>query len=689
MSLSARPPFPVRRLRQACLSLSAVLLLSACGSGSSGGDGSPATGQPEQPTTPDTGKQQALGGKKALVVSIDGLTYEALLQARQSGKHPALSALSVAPAQTGGYAGTAAEQRTLPIPGWASLVTGSWADQHGLRGVGVEALELKAPTLFSLAAEPQTAAMAASTGDYRALLQADVQAGKLLEAANCTDSDPCVDEQAQAYLQQGKSLILAQLQAPARAATEHGLGSQAYAQAVQQSLDTLDKLTALIQERQQAESSEDWLLIVTTGYGLDEFGGTTGSQFNRNKTSFIASNKTLASLSAPDSAVDAGTDMNSLAAVIDIAPTVLSHLGALGKDYRFRGSPLQAGTSIRNVGFSKQEKKNSVDLHWKLIGNADQEVRVLRDGELVATLPAGATSHSDALPISEAAQVYSFRYTIQSGQAASTMQVEAGYKPPPKLASTLKTGLTGYYPMTAQPLTDSQGLTTLQTFTAEVPAGQLIAADFLDPTTPTGALRIVGTNADSNGNRGYRLALNQDLFAKDGVPQLTIGFWFRTPNNCHSYGASMLANKNYDSGGNPGFALDLFNNGGCDIRFNAGYGGGRNESQGYYVTPDEWAYVAVVIDKTGKIMRGHVFDNKRGAQFGSIPLEDRTLNALVGTGTNELGLAEDVTGQYYKRWKRSDINMDFGELAIWERALTTDELTSIYESRKPLSSLQP
>ena len=690
MSLPALSPFPLHRVRQACLSVSAMLLLSACSGGSSGSDAPQTPGpQPEQPTPEPGDKPQALGGKKALLVSIDGLTYDALQQARREGRHPALTALTVAPAQTGGYVGTSSEQRTLPVPGWASLVTGTWADQHGLRGVGAESQTLNAPTLFALAAEPQTAATAVSTPEYRTLLQPDLQAGRVIEAANCSDSDPCVTEQAGRYVLQGKSLILAQLQAPARAAAEHGLGSDAYRQAVEQSLTTLDQLAALIETRRQAESSEDWLLMLTTGYGLDEFGGTTGSQFNRNKTSFIAANKSLPALPSTGAAVAADTDMNELAAVIDIAPTVLAHLGAQGEDYHFRGSPLQAGASIRNLSFIKPADKNSVDLRWNLLGDASQEIRILRDGQLVATLPAGTSSYSDALPISDTEQVYSFRYTVQSGQAASTMKVEAGYKPPPKLADTLKNGLMGYYALNALPLMDAKGGSTLQTATSGVPAGTLLAGDFLDPSTPAGALRITGANADANGNRGYRLALNRDIFSLSSVPQLTIGFWFRTPNNCHGYGASMIANKNYDSGNNPGFALGLFSSGGCDIRFNTGYSGGRNESQGYNVTPDQWAYVAVVIDKTGKVMRGHVFDTKKGAQFGSVALEDRTITALGGIRTGELGINEDVTGQYYKRWGRSDINMDFGELAIWERALTTDELTSIYESRKPLSSLQP
>lgn len=692
MTFTSRPQKSptVQRLQQAGLSLSLALLLTACGSGSGTNDGAANPDvNPEPPTVEPGDKPQALGGNKALIVTIDGLSYDALQQARQAGQHPALKNLTIAPAQTGGYTGTPSEQRTLPLPGWASLITGVWADQHGLRGVGQEPVQLKSPTLVALASEPTPAALAVSTADYRTLWAPDLQEGRIIEAANCTDSDSCVSEQTQKYLQEGKSLILAQIQAPARAASQTGLGSPQYQEAVQESLASLDKLLALIEKRKQADASEDWLLILTSSYGMDEFGSATGSQFNRNKTSFIATNKTLASLPAIDGQVTSSTDMNTLAAVIDIAPTVLSHLGVQGEQYAFRGSPLQAQTRIRNLSFNKPADKNMVDLNWVLDGDASQEIQIMRDGKLIATLPAGSTQYSDPLPVSENAQVYSLSYSVKTGQAASTLQAEAGYQPPPKLADTLRDGLRSYYTFSAQPFTDSKGGSSLQPASPGVPAGELLAADFLDPTQPQGGLRLLGSKADANGNRGYRLALSRELLGTGGAQKLTIGFWFRTPDNCHGYGASIMANKNYDSGNNPGFALGLFNANGCDIRFNTGYGGGRNESQGYNITPDQWAYVAVVIDKSKGIMRGHVFDTKKGAQFGSVALEARTIAALGGTGTSELGLNEDVTGQYYKRWGRSDINMDFGELAIWDRDLSTDELTSIYESRKPLSSLQP
>ncbi|AYN21740.1 hypothetical protein [Alcaligenes aquatilis] len=140
------------------------------------------------------------------LIYIDGLSYEALLQARQAGQHPALKNLTIAPAQTGGYAGTASEQRTLPLPGWASLITGVWADEHGLRGVGQEDAKLNSPTLVAQTSKPTQAALALSTADYRTLWSQDLQEGRIIEAANCTDSDRCVSEQTQKYLHKKANL---------------------------------------------------------------------------------------------------------------------------------------------------------------------------------------------------------------------------------------------------------------------------------------------------------------------------------------------------------------------------------------------------------------------------------------------------------------------------------------------------
>jgi len=154
-----------------------------------------------------------------------------------------------------------------------------------------------------------------------------------------------------------------------------------------------------------------------------------------------------------------------------------------------------------------------------------------------------------------------------------------------------------------------------------------------------------------------------------------------------SNGASVIANKNYTTGANAGLAIGLF--GSCELRFNVGTGSARADSNGYRISAGQWAYVALVIDKANLRMTPYVFDATRATQTGSATLTP-DLVAKLGGLNNGIGLNEDGTGQYYKRETSSPRGaMDFNDFAIWNRALTADELASIFKSGQPLSALAP
>jgi hypothetical protein len=115
-----------------------------------------------------------------------------------------------------------------------------------------------------------------------------------------------------------------------------------------------------------------------------------------------------------------------------------------------------------------------------------------------------------------------------------------------------------------------------------------------------------------------------------------------------------------------------------------GSGGGAN---GYSLSAGQWAYVAVVIDKTALTMKGYVMDPVKGIHNKSVAITSARVAKLGGLG-NGLGLNEDGTGLYYQRETSSPRGaMDFNEFAIWNRALTSDELASIFKSGQPLSTL--
>ena len=86
------------------------------------------------------GKEGAFGGKRVLFIGIDGCRADAMVAAMERGLAPQLKTLSEAPnglltlkCYAGGELGTPTHQPTVSGPGWTSLLTGVWMNQHGVK----------------------------------------------------------------------------------------------------------------------------------------------------------------------------------------------------------------------------------------------------------------------------------------------------------------------------------------------------------------------------------------------------------------------------------------------------------------------------------------------------------------------------------------------------------------------------
>ncbi len=691
-------------------SLCAVLLLAACGGGGGGGTptgfvpvGTPSTGGGDSSGsggTPAPTVNQGKSGPKALVVEVDGLTHAALRDAIAQKRAPALQSLQLAPAWTGGANGTLSEQRLTNAPGWATLLTGTWAQRHGVRwDTADQRIDAKlAPSIFAMAKQQKTAAdykTAAVTANALYPWLLGNEQGSVDTAVDCAGSDACVTERTALRIDAGDDLVVAQYGAPGTAASA-GFSSGAYQQAVTATSAAIGQLLARIAHRTANDAKEDWLVILTTGHGLDAFGTTTGAQSVDNKTVFIASNKTLASLPGTGAAAPSDGTLLQLAAATDIAPTVLRHLGVspAAADYRFNGQALQAATSLRGLSASTGADKASIELSWTLTGDTTVPVQVLRDGKPVATLPAASTTYTD--PVAAASDgIYSYQYTVVAGEASVAIAAQIAYvKPPPPelpatLTPTLANGLVTYYPLNALPGIDAKNASTLAPWAADANGGTVVDDGFKAPYKAK-ALRVDATVKNASGMAGYRLVQGTDVTTAPAVTAFTIGFWVRTDNTCSqgvSNGGTVIGNKNYTTGKNAGLAIGLFDS--CEIRFNVGTGDERADSNGYSLSAGQWAYVAVVIDKTALTMKGYVMDPVRGIQANGSAITSALVGKLGGLG-NGMGLNEDGTGLYYQRESSSPRGaMDFNEFAIWNRALTSDELASIFKSGQPLSTLTP
>ncbi len=665
----------------------ACLALAGCG----GDDDSSDTAPLPPPTTPEptptpTPPVSDIAAQRALVIDMDGLSYESLQDAISQGRAKSLQGMQVVPAWTGGRSRTFTEQPTTGRPSWASLLTSQWSWRHGMNWEQDDTA-LKAPTLFATLRQSRTDVRTAAIGmrtQYVSLLRPDADTGAINTLTDCseqTESTDCVVNQAGQMVNEGYDLTVAQLNAAAPTP----------AQAVAAMDSAIGQLRARLDARRVTHPKESWLVILTTGYGADRYGSANGSQAVDSKTIFIASNVELGALGTDAAAPKTTSELYAKASIIDIAPTVLRHLGVPlnVESYPYEGQMLQAALAIRDTAFKPGEDKASLELSWHIEGTAAQPLRLLRDGQEIAVLaPDARTYVDDTLPATQDGR-HEYRYTLAAGEVATSWSARIDYVAPMPLASTLTNGLQSYFSFDGGTRGDAKGLSTLRPWDANAEGGKSLAQDnFLGKWTGQ-AWRVDTSVVGANGVAGYRLRQNAGDIT-DNL-QFTVGFWLRSNGMCArnlSNGVPVLSNKNWNSGGNPGITIGLWN--GCEIRFNLG-GSGRIDNSGYALTDEQWAYVALVVDRVANTFTSYVFDPVKGEQIKRATFSTALGNFAPGLG-NGFSLAEDGTGAYITNENSAGSprgQLDFNELALWNRVLSAEELTSVYRAGRPLSTLLP
>lgn len=669
------------RARAALGAAAMAATLSACG-----GDDTAASGPaPADVTTAPAPAGQ--GGPRVLLVGIDGATYAQVQGAILRRELPNLSQLNVVPAATGGVPGTVTAQPTLDAPSWATVLTGTWVNRHGVND-DTGGTPLQAPTVFRHlrdAGKPGLQQGATiSSPVLPALLKAEQETGALDTLVDCAGVDSCVTQNALRQLQSGYGVVFAQYSAPAAAAEiggfGGGFGGGAYARALADTDKALGELLAAVAARRQAQPGEDWLVLVTTSHGLDATGATTTAPTVENRTAFFATNKTLnAALARPGAAAPiTAAELSALPTEADLVPTMLAHAGVAADPAasRLDGAPLQAASAgVRAIGASVGRYSDAITLSWQNPTESFGTTRVLRDGVVIASLAPGAREFTDSA-FDMPAGLYRFNYTLVRNDVPVSYLAQIHYVKPVTLAPTLRDGLATYLSMDSKPFADSKGGATLGPWVAGTDGGSLADDNF------TGKSLRVDSNIDA-----YKLVHNGADIALS--PQFTIGFWFRT--DCtqgNGTGAPVLANKNYFSGSNPGIAIGLF--GSCELRFNLGSGGKRDDINGMKVSASQWAYLALSVDAVARRFSAYVIDPVLGLQkTENKAIANTDVTKLAGLGTG-WGVNDDATHNYVGNNPGALKGvMGFNDLAMWTRVLTLDELKTITGARQPLSTLNP
>lgn len=699
-------------LRACALSWTLGAALAGCGGDNGNDDARPPASQPSTGTGAGTGT----GANRALLIELDGATYSAVQTGIANGSLPNLAQLQIQAAYSGGVSGALTQQANLAAPGWATLLTGTWANRHMVSSDATGQV-LHASSLFDSVktANAGLNGVAVASPELAALLAQQKNTGSLDALNDCSTSntaDDCVTSQASSLIDGNYATVVAQYHSAADAALDFGLGSAQYAATLKQ-LDM--KVGALL--AQTAKGNGNWLVVLTTGYGLNAAGSADGLPLLPESTTFIGLNQAGNNPAGVAAVPSTLNNLYSYASIADITPTLLAWLHAMpdAASYAMDGGALIGDRPASNINVAFNSNTTSATLTWQ--APPDGDITVLRNGEQIATLPAGATTYTDAGlgQYLATAGNQQLNYTVQAGTALrSTLTPETAFIP---LASTLSNGLLAYYPFSDhQPPQDKLGNTTLGPTQADMPLA--VGTAVAGPFDSGYGLLIDESQRDAGNYEAYMLNFNSASLdiTNSAAPSYTVGFWFKVPQNmCITRGDyPLFSNKNFAAGANPGVAIAIYNNGtsgiGCTVRFNMGDGSHRVDPAASF-SNQQWVYVAEAFDGPNNTLYTYAWDPAFGLRSSATSTSALTpLSKLynapggpitVTSGSTTYtgaymgwGLATDGSGQYYMEQltagnKPIDTNYQtaFADLAIWNRVLTAKEVQSLYLSKQPLSAL--
>lgn len=283
--------------------------------------------------------------RKAVFIILDGIPADVI----ERVPTPALDAIAAAGgyarAHVGGERGAPTQTPTISAPGYMSLITGTWAYKHNVWGNNNQAPNYAYWNLFRIVETVDPArrtALFSTWTDNRTVLiglgKPDAGTFTIDHVVDGFERDTvayphdresryilAIDERVSAEAAThiatvGPDLSWVYLQHTDDMGHAHGDSERFYA-AVRQADAQVGRIWAAVQQRQAL--GEQWMIVVTTDHGRDAATGKGhGGQSDRERTTWIVTNQPALTERFTSGA----------ASIVDIAPSVLQHLGVVAPE---------------------------------------------------------------------------------------------------------------------------------------------------------------------------------------------------------------------------------------------------------------------------------------------------------------------------------------------------------------------
>ncbi len=276
---------------------------------------------------------------KAVFILLDGIPADVIERVNTPALDEIAAAGGYTRAYVGGERGGPTETPTVSAPGYMSLITGTWANKHNVRGNSNQSPNYNYWNVFRIVesadASRQTAIFSTWLDNRTVLLGEGLAAAGNLTLDHAVDGfekdtiayphdkesryirtiDDRVTTEAAAYItMKGPDLSWVYLQHTDDMGHAHG-DSDTFFASVREADARVGRIWEAVKQRQAL--GEQWMIVVTTDHGRDELTGKNhGRQSTRERTTWIVTNS---------GELDARFT-NGTPAIVDIAPSILQHL---------------------------------------------------------------------------------------------------------------------------------------------------------------------------------------------------------------------------------------------------------------------------------------------------------------------------------------------------------------------------